>query len=89
MRIPDSLSFTVLKSGKIPEEVNWERDTSLENAEYGICALKGKLTSGPHLAQIQQIPQDEIRVFCDRAAVKTHENKIGLESKKGIKKHLR
>lgn len=50
MRIPDSLSFTVLKSGKMPEEVSWERDTSLENAEYDICALKGKLISDLHLA---------------------------------------
>lgn len=32
MWIPDSLNFTVLKSGKMPEKINWERDTSLENA---------------------------------------------------------
>lgn len=68
MWIPDPLDFAVLKSGKMPE-VNW-RDTFLENSSYDNYVSKDKPISGPYLAQIQQIPQDEIRAFCDKASKK-------------------
>lgn len=62
----------------MPEKVNCGRDTFLENAQYCICAIKDKPISCPYLAQMKQIPQDEVRVFCDKAAAKRQKTKTGL-----------
>lgn len=81
MWIPDPLDFAVLKPGKMPEKVNW-RDTSLENSSYDNCALKHKSISGPYLAQIKKIPQDEIRAFCDKSSPKRYKNQNYAENGK-------
>lgn len=60
------------------EKFNCARDIFLENTHYSICAIKDKSICCPYLAQIKQILQDEIRVFCDKAAAKRHKPKTRL-----------
>lgn len=62
----------------MPEKVNCGRDTFLENTQYCSRAIKDKPICRSYLAQMKQIPWDEIRVFCDKAAAKRHETKTRL-----------
>lgn len=49
----DSLNFTALKSGKMPEKVNCGRDTFLENTQYCSRAIKDKPICRSYLAQMK------------------------------------